>query len=289
MAHAQHTRTRPQVHEYQDYRLLLRDWLKFLKTSPEGITLRSLAKECQVSASNLSMILSGSRKLSVALFEQLAPRLGLSPSEQSYVKVLLVLSDSQNLSSGADAFDRLNRFKKFQRKNPAEFEVFRYLTHWYYVAIREMTALPEFKLDARWIQSRLGGEISVREIERALKFLLEYHYIETRADGSVRPPERPIECKGEVFRLALSKYHRELLKLGMSSLDDVPSDQRQLLGFTLAVDQNYFGKVSNILKKAYDDIMALAQEPKSSDRVVHVEMALFPVTKAKKKQEGSAK
>jgi len=270
---------RPDVFRYHDYRELLKDWLVFLKAGQSGASLRALSAKAGISTSNLSMIISGSRKLSHKAVLPLALALGLNQAEREYFELITTLGNSDHQQARLDAFERMNRIRSYRRANPKESNVFLYLTHWYYVAIREMSELPDFSLDPAWIQSRLQYPVDLREIEAAVRFLTENKFIETKPDGRVAPPARSLDCLGGVYRLALTRFHHEMLSLAGQSIEHVSSEDRRILGYTLAVEKDRFDRIQEVLSKAHEEIRAIAQEGGTGDTVYHVELASFPLTK----------
>ena len=275
-----HKKLKPEVFRYHDYREYLKDWLAYYKAGRSSQSLRSLATKAGLSVSNLSMILSGSRKLSPKALFRLAPALGLSRQEHAYLDTLVLLGNAKTPEERVEAFARMNRSRAYRNRNRSEAEVFRYLTHWFYVAIREMSALPDFKADAKWIQARLQAPVGLGEIETALNFLIEHEYIEELPNGTIRPPQKPIDCAGDVYRMALIQFHKEMLALAGRSLDTNPSEKRNILGYTLVIDSDKFERIQHVLSKAYDEIRSINQQDSKSDSVYHVALALFPLTKA---------
>ena len=179
---------KPDLFRYHDYREYLKDWLAFYKVSQSSLSLRSIASQAGMSVSNLSMILSGSRKLSSKILRRLAPALGIKRKELAYFEILVLLGNATTQEERVEAFERLNQLKVYRNRNRNESEVYRYLTHWYFVAIREMSGLPGFKAKAEWIQARLQMHVGLKDIETALRFLIENKYIEVGVDGKVCPP-----------------------------------------------------------------------------------------------------
>src|SRR5690606_1478920 len=124
--------------------------------------------------------------------------------------------------------------------NPRELEAYRYLTHWYYVAIREMASLPGFRAEPRWVAPRLRGGVSVKEAEQALEFLREFGFLREQPDGSVALADKDIKCIGGVYRLALAQFHREMLALISRLLPRTPREERFVAGHTFAIPRSRF-------------------------------------------------
>jgi uncharacterized protein (TIGR02147 family) len=267
------------IFDFQNYREFLRAYFAETKSSRTGVTRKEVATELGISLSNLSMILSGQRKLSAELVAPFGRAIGLNPSELRYFEALVARAQARSSEAIVGSLQRMNTIKRFRDRNPRESEVLRYLTHWYYVVIREMSGLPGFELDPKWIKRRLAATVPLSEIQRAVDFLLDHGYIERTGEGKVTPPEKTLDCMDGIYKIALGEFHREVLDLASKSVAECPSEKRNLLGFTFACKQEDFERASKIMERAHSEIRELAREAKNGDNVYHVELCLFPLTR----------
>ncbi len=281
---------RPDIYSYHDYQTFLTDWFAFRKASQSEFSMRWLAKQAGLASGYLSMVLSRKRPLAGAASAKLLPFLGLNASELSFFENLLVLGNSDSHDARLAALERMRRFQKFQKSSSHDAEVFEYLTHWYFVAIREMAAMPGFEATPDWIQRRLRFAVPLKEVTTALDFLLQNGYILKAADGSVTLPEKDLNCSGGIYRVALAKFHNEIFSLAGQSIENTPSEERNIQGYTCKLDAEKFMQAKEIVNEALRKIQELG-EAKTSDRkgseetdaIYHLELALFPLT-----QKGSA-
>lgn len=273
---------RPNIFAYHDYRALLKDWLAYLKASQSSFSIRKLSKQVEIAVGYIPMVLSGSRKLSTSTLIRLAPALGLTNRERNFLEVLVLLGDAETQEERLVALERMKRFPLYRKNNINETEVLQYLTHWYYVAIREMAALPDFRPEPEWIRSRLKVKVELKEIDKALKFLVDHKYLELRPDGSVRPPEKTIDCLGGIYKIALTQMHREMLALAAKSIENTPSTERAILGHTFAVDEAKYEEAKRILNEAFEKVRDLSRGASSGKTVYHMEIVFFPLTKRSK-------
>lgn len=273
----------PDIYAYHDYREFLRDWIEYRKRSVRGFSLRKLSAESGLAAGFLPMVLSGKRPLGAKSFSRLAVALGLGASERSYFEALVTLGTSASQQVRLDALERMKRFRAYRKHNPREVEAYQYLTHWYFVAIREMAAVPGFHLDPRWISEQLRGRVPLVGIKEAIRFLTESGFLKVREDGSVEPPEKGLECEDGVFRVALTQFHQEMLALAGKSIETVPAEERRILGHTFALRDEDFAKAQEIVGEALRRVRELEERGNGGDQVYHLELALFPLTRRSRK------
>lgn len=272
----------PDLFRYHDYREYLKDWLASKKASQSGFSLRQWARQTGLAVSYLSMVLKGSRNLTQQATQKILPHLHLNSPEKSYFQALVTLGSSDSQKQRVEALKKMKRYQAYRRQNPKETEVYQYLTHWYYVAIREMTALADFKADPEWIQAHLRYPVDLASIKKAIEFLKANQFIQIRDDQSATPPEKNLDCLGGVFRVALTEFHHELLDLAKKSITDVPSAERSLLGHTFALDSQQLEKAKRILETALQEIKDLEANSKCKDTIYQIELALFPISKRSK-------
>jgi uncharacterized protein (TIGR02147 family) len=271
---------RPNVFAFYDYREFMKVWFEYLRQTKPGFSFKQIALETQIAVSYLPMVMSGKRELSLKIWMKIQPLLFLSQSEANYLENLVRLKNSDSQEARLLVFDQMKRSHGFQRKNPEDVELLEYMSRWYYIAIREMAALPDFELSPRRIQETLNFRVSLKEISVAVDFLFRAGYLQLAEGGTIAPPKENLRCSGEAFRAALTKYHREMFSLAARSIDVTPSDDRNLLGYSFPIHKSQFQKAKEILDKALVEIKNLESKNEAPPNMVyHVEFALFPLTK----------
>jgi uncharacterized protein (TIGR02147 family) len=270
--------TRPNIYAFHGYREFLKHWLSYLRETTSGFTLRGLSRSAGLAQSYLPMLTSGKRRLSPNAAEKLLPHLKLSTTEGEFFRLLITLENARSQSVRIGTLTRMRKFRGYRLANPKEAEVHEYLTHWYYVAIREMTALEDFRADPAWIRSRLRYPVEERAIRRALTFLVDNGYIVVDEAGHAAPPDKDLICVDDVYRAALRHYHKEALTLGAEALDAVPIEERFVMGYTLPIHERKLPEARQVIEKAILELQKLAARRQDAESVHQVEMVLFPLT-----------
>jgi uncharacterized protein (TIGR02147 family) len=271
---------RPDIFQFNHYRPFLKDWFAFLRENQADFSLKRLAQYSGIASGYLPMVLSGKRVLSRKAFDKLAPHLSLSTAELNHLENLIRIEGSATQEAKLLVFDRIKRSASFQKHNPVAAELLEYMSSWYHIAIREMTALKDFKLDARWIRERLNFEVPIKQIEDSLEFLIRTGHLKIEADGTVAPPREGLRADGEFYKAALTTYHRQMFRLAAEAIDNTPSQERNLVGYSFALKGDSVDRAKEIMARALDEIKKLEKGDSGSvDSVYHFEMALFPLSK----------
>ncbi len=272
----------PSLYSYNDYRVYLLDLIAFRKKTEKKFSFRSLSIELGITHAYLSQILGGKRRMQDDILSGLIEVLGFSKEAEKYFKLLVVLSDSPSQEERDKAFRLVQKFSKFQKQSPKEFETYKYLSHWYFVAIRELAQLQDFQADTKWIKSKLAHKVSSTKIKEALDFLIKHEFIAESSSGKYFLPDKEVYCEQGAFKLSLGQFHREMLSLTADSINTVDADKRQILGFTLAIPNSQVDEIKAILDRAQKEIANLeSREGKATD-VYHVTLAAVPLAGGKK-------
>lgn len=269
---------RPDIFRYHDYRAFLKDWLDYLKSSQSDFSIRILSARAGIAVGYLNMVLKNSRNLSEKALHKMLPFLEMKEAESKYLSALLKLSDSKLQDTRLAALKDM-QVLHLSTDRSKELEVHRYLSKWYYVAIREMANLPDFKLDPSWISVRLQKPVPIKEIAEAIEFLKSANFIQEMVDGSVKQTEKQLDCFSGIYRLSLAEYHKQMFTLAAESIDTVPREERNILGHTFAIDEKNFGEVKKLLEDLQKRLSELEKSETKPSRVYHVGLLAFPLTK----------
>ena len=264
--------------DYHDYREFLRDWFDQAREN-QSLSLRDIADLCDLSTGYLPMILSGKRNLSEKSLDKLQDILKLNQEEHKYFKALLDLSDSSASKDRLAAFEEIRKLRSFRQKSSKELEVYRYLSNWLNVTIREMALRRDFNPNPQWIHERLVLKASLREIQESLDFLVDHGFLLKSSSGQISVSEKQLDCFSGVFRLSLGEFHRQMFALATHSIDLTPRDQRNLLGHTLLIPESQIETLRGILDETLKKVAALESPLREAGPVYHVILSTFPVAK----------
>lgn len=268
----------PSPFDFNDYQEYLLAWFRYYKDRKKG-TLEEFSNKTGLKADYFVRVLKRTKRLEPEAHAKVLEYLDLPATERAFLDALYHVSETDSKEMRLAAMRRLMSFAAFRENNPREYEVWRYLTHWYYVVIREMATLPGFKPDPKWIHERLRRPVAPSDIQKALVFLEGAGFFKRTEDGRIEALAKNVKCSGGVFRVALGQFHRELLEIASSAIQDTPSDQRLLLGHTVAVPKEKYDQVTRILSDAMEKIKDLGAGEGATDEILHIEVAAFPLTR----------
>ena len=205
--------------------------------------------------------------------------LGLEKEEASFFDALVQLDQAGSTREKNNAWARLAASQHFREARRLEGEGFRYLSHWYIPAIRELAALPAFRAEPDWIAGVLCPAISVSEASAALECLKELGMLVQAEDGVWEPREVRVTTPHEVAKLAVQNYHEGMLGLALGAIDRFPADERHFRAITAHVPQSLIPTLKSELNSMCDRLLELVDgTPEAGDEVVQVHLHFFPLS-----------
>jgi uncharacterized protein (TIGR02147 family) len=270
---------KPDVFQYDDYRQFLADWIIFLKSGGEKTSARVASQAAGLSAWHLGKVISRRRNLTENVLQQIAPVLQLTKEQVTFLHRLCDLNDAKSAEEEELALGKARKFREFSYKQLDSIKVHQYLAAWYYPVIRELVNIPEFRLDPEWIRDNLKYKVSLSEIRNCLGFLTENGYIKI-VDGKTTISDEIIKCGAGIHRIAMAKFHKEMLGLAVRSIYDTPREERKHISHTVCLSDKAVEKIRMLFDETLQKAEEIAQTSgaESTEAVYHINMIAFPLT-----------
>lgn len=215
-----------------NYRDILKTCLKRrLEVRPQ-YSLRAFARDIGVSPGALSSILKGRYGLSPEKARQVALRLNLNEAEQRSFQILVESEYSRNpiLRKSAKAKLKEGIFIQYSYMDTKWLEI---LSNWYYLAILELTYLPDFSSKVEWIAQRLGIHVSLASDAwdrlRKMKLVM-------RIRGHWVDVHQKLATPDGVPSSIIREMHRSLLTRAIEALELQTISERDSSAMIVAID-----------------------------------------------------
>ncbi len=269
--------SKPNVFDYLDYRDYLRDTYEFKKAERSSFSYRAFARRAGTKAPNhLKRVIDGDRHLGAAAMPGYLRALDLSGDEAEFFQELVALASSKTLRARREILARLNRFRGYRAAQHLDVDFREYHSEWYIPAIREMVATPHFRNDPKWIGQRLLPKVSSKDVKRALALLERLGMIEKVGDDY--HASHPVVSTGAlVERVHVAAFHETMSRKAVASIEEVPHALRELGGLTFSVGEDQLEALKARLREIRRELIAF-EETGTRQRVVHVNIQLFPLT-----------
>lgn len=272
----------PSVFEYLDYREYLRDFYSFQKSKMAAYSFRVFAQKAKLSSPNyLKLVMDGDRRITDKMLPQFIRGLSLNGVEAKYFNLMIRFNDSSDPLEKRGLLEKLvnlgNRaLTQSHGLNPSQEQA---LNHWSNWVIRELTTLDGFRADSQWMAEALRGEVTPSQAEEGFELLLDSGLIE-KGDNSYGPVEACIKTEDEVVSALIRNLHVQFIELGVKSLFRDPISEREFSGLTIALAESQIPKFKQKIKDFRQRMnLEFSQPGDNSERVFHMEVMFYPVTK----------
>jgi len=250
--------------------------------------MRAMAAKIQCDPGFFNRILKGERNIMASHIIELGKVLKLNKKEIRYFELLAGYNHSKRQTERDHCFEQLLQLKKTQVRQ-IDVDQFKLYSHWYYLVIRELLAIvPEqhnIEAYAREICRTLDPQISYGEVRDALDNLLRLGLIRRRDDGTIAVADKFTASGEQVPQVIVNRFLLEFADLARRSIDAVPKKRRRLSTLTFSVSADNYEKITARIDEFRQEILSMvAADAGPLDRVCHLNLQLFPVTKIYEKE-----
>ncbi len=270
----------PVVFDYFDHRAFLRDWMASKKADNPSYSHRVFARQAgYTNPSLLGQIIRGKRNLTDKLLPGFLKCLALDREERAYFRTLVELERASSLDERTHLVQTLASRRRFKSARYLEDEGFRYLTHWYFPAIRELAARSDFRLDPEWVASRLRPKITATRAREALAALVDIGMLEPTEDGGARQTEKNIVTAHSVASLAVRNYHRGMARLALDALEHKGGPERHFGAVTALAPASLLPRLKEEISAFQERIMNLCDDSEEPGEIaIQLNLQLFPLS-----------
>lgn len=269
----------PTVFEYEDYRVFLRETYTFQKARSRHYSFRNFSRRAGFTSPNfLKLVIDGKRNLSADSIAKFVLALRLSKAEGEFFCHLVQFNQARTASERAECAKLLLRSKGFQRVYPLKQAEYAYYAQWYYVPIRELVTLRDFREDPFWIANQLHPPIAPAEAAKALHDLERLGLLTRDSAGRLAQAQRTVTTENEVVSASVVDYHKEMLKKASDAIDSVPRAKRELSAACVPISTATAAKIKSMIQNLRQEILALAGGDDDPHVIYQINMQLYPLS-----------
>jgi len=206
--------------------------------------------------------------------------LKLEPDEASFFTDLVALDQAETVTARNRAFERVAANRRFRQARRLEGPLFKYLSRWYYPAVRELAGRADFIDDPRWIAGQLLPKITVAQARSALRTLTELGLLVEDASGRLVRGEPSLTTGHEVRSILVPAYHRQMIERAASSIETVPRDERDVSALTVCIRASSVADLKERVHRFREEMLDVCDREEDPERVYQLCIQLFPLSAA---------
>ncbi len=272
------------IFEYTNYRKYLSDYYHHQKENSAFFSFRYFSKRAGFNSPQMfKYIMDGERNLGPESIEKFISALRLKQREAAFFRALVNFNQSKTDKIKDTYFKELLRFSSgnsLKQMTKAQYEAF---SHWYYIPIREMAALDDFKEDAHWIAAHLKPAIKPAEAGRALELLKKLGILRYDENRKLVQSDSFVKTEDEVQSLFLRKFHYQMIQLAQESIERVPREEREISSVTISIPKSEVQNIKTMISAFEDDILEMiAKKNEKSETIYQLNFQFFPLIESER-------
>jgi len=269
----------PDVLQYTNYRVYLRDYYEFKKKTTAAFSLRYFAEKAGLSShAHLKLAIDGKRNITKNTATKLIHGLGLENQRAAYFESLVFFNQATTDEDKKVYYAQLVKASprsKLHKMDKAQLRIFK---EWHHSAILEMVGLKDFRPIPDMIAKRLRGLITPAQATESLNLLLELGLLVKTANG-YRQSNPLITTDDEVQDVVVKMYHNQMLALSGKMLNDLPGTERDVSALTFGIKRSDFVNLKKHLQLMRKELLDFSAKAGEAEDVVQINIQLFPLTR----------
>jgi uncharacterized protein (TIGR02147 family) len=269
------------IYDYTDYRLYLRDYYDEQKVKNPAFSYRYFARKAGFNSSGLYKdIVDGRTGITRSLILRFATAMKLSPKQQEYFETMVYFNEAKTVEEKKLYFERLMKYhnSKAFRVDASQYE---YYSKWYYIAVRELLAIGNFKDDYAAFAQTLNPTIRPKQARKAIEVLKKLGLIQKDKNGYYRSIDKILTTGSDVKSLAIANFQKSMMDMAKEAIDRHPAHHRNISTVTFSVSKDTYNDIKAELDASRKRILGMLDRSENEDRVCQLNMQLFPLTQIK--------
>jgi uncharacterized protein (TIGR02147 family) len=268
--------------DYTDYRQYLRDTYTLLKRLDSKISHRYIAQRVGFSSSSFfSQVIKKQSNISNRLVFNFARFLKLNKRETEYFNLLVQFNQARSHDEKKHFYEKLLGYRRPKAKN-LESNQYKLLKKWYYITIRQILSIYPFKgekEDYKMLAKMIVPSISPAEAQKAIELLKDLKLIQKNEQGYYKWKTPSITTGEKSNEVGIQTYLLETLELGKQALDRFPKSERKISTLTLSLSAKGQKAIEERISAFRKELLEIAENDDDVDRVYHMNVQFFPMTK----------
>lgn len=271
------------IHEYSDYRLFIKDYYEERKAENPNFSYRYLAQKAGInSAPFFKFLIEGKRNLTQETLAKVAVALKLDEQEREYFEHLVFFNQAKTVKDKSRYFDKLIALQKARNTLRIASEKYAYFSEWYHCAIRELAAMADFRDDFLKLGNALKPPISALRAQESVELLLRLGFLR-KENGRYVQAEPLLSTGYGIEDYQIIRFQIKMLRMAIEAFDRTHAAERSTSSLTFGLSRETFRAVVKEMRAFRARLMELAGKDEAPERVYHLNMGLFPLSKPPQK------
>jgi len=269
--------SKPNIYKFFNYREYLSALFNYNKAVSPVFSHRYVVSKAGFKSPNsLKNVINGGRNLSVDGAERFAVAFKMKEKERIYFIMLVKFNTVKSAGEKERCLAELVKLREQSLHASLKDEQLDIMSAWWNLAIREMTGLPDFKNSSLWISRVMTPPIRHKDAAVSLDLLKRLGFIR-KTEGRWKPVEKVMQSNPELHHVYASRFHRDMIKLGMEAIDRFSHEYREISSTTMRINGNDIPEFKKMLQDFRRQMLDFAANSQNADQVFQLNFQLFPL------------
>jgi uncharacterized protein (TIGR02147 family) len=270
----------PNIFEYDNYRLFLKDYFKEQKKMRSVFSHRFFAQRAGFSSSSFcAHVIEGKRNLTPDSVVKMVKGLGLSGRHLAYFTALVQFNQAASIQEREINLAKMERLRKSSEFYRIHQKQFAYYDEWYYPVIRELVVYSNWNNDYVKLARLVQPAIPPEKARQAVVALVAMGLLEEKGDGTYLQTNQVVTAS-EVPASVTRKTRKELILKALESIETLSPTKRHVAGATIAMSEQTYKSAIEILDETRKKIIEMAATDTIVDGVYQLNIQAFPLSKS---------
>ena len=267
--------------QYRTYHDLLDEEFQRRKLFNEAYSLRAFARDLEIPAPRLSLILNKKEGISVEAAKEIAIKLKMNEQQKNWFCNSAGSLHARSFKERAQFSETLQKCKDGAKVfSEIHMEYFKVIADWYHFAILELTYLKDFQNDSNWIAEVL--DITQEEAQAAIERMIKLDLI-IEKDGKLVDAFKFLATSNDVPSASLKKFNTQLMKKAMEALYEQDVLNREIASNIFSIRKEKLPELKEKLRDFRRELEHEASQQKEKDAVYCLSMQFYELTTGREK------
>ncbi|MGL1934248.1 MAG: TIGR02147 family protein [Fibrobacterales bacterium] len=267
------------IKEYVDYTEFLNDWFDHKKQDSNAFSYRIISEKAGFkSKSHLAEIVKGKKALARTAILNVSHALGLNDVEAEYFGTLVNYKTAKNTDEKNIHWTRILELQRPRINDRKKYAEYRLFECWYTLPVREIISVVNFKEDYRFLGKLVNPPITPKQAKESVEVLVELGLSEKK---EIFYEQKQFDILVDPFiqKLAFRNYQKEILTLGVQSIDDLIDGRRNTQTICFGSNPSLNNRINKIIEQSIEDIYSAVQQFPEVDEVKQLNIQYFSLSK----------
>lgn len=268
------------IFEFLDYREYLKAYYENNKQKDSQFSHRVMARNMGFTSPNfLKLVIDKERNIGKSSLKKIITGLNLKKKEAEYLSYLVFFIKAKSRIEKNYYYGLISSLRSKKVISAIQKDQFRYYTDWFNIVIREIiNNQPVDTLDYAEIAKKVIPPILPKQVKKSIALLEEVGLIKRTADGRFIQSAPLINTGNEAENLLLKNFHDKMIELARQSLEQFPSEKREISSCTVKISEKGFKRLKKRLQEFREEVLQIVKDDADVDRVAQVNFQLFPLS-----------